>query len=179
MRIINEAVKPGLDVVSVKVDTGEMFIPDLIMAGEAAKVSIDLITPLLRGGDSDGYKAKILMGVVVTDTHDIGKNVVKALLVADGFEVIDLGVDVAHEVFVENIISQKPLILAASAYTSASARGLGVLNEKLKEAGVRDDVIFLIGGAGVYSSDVPIVGADAYGADANEAVALCNGFLSN
>ena len=154
-----------------------MFIPDLIMAGEAAKVSIDLITPVLKGSDGDNYKAKILMGVVVTDTHDIGKNVVKALLVADGFDVIDLDVDVAHEVFVENIKTHKPEIVAASAYTSASARGLKVLNETMQEAGVRDDVKFLIGGAGVYSSDVPIVGADAYGADANEAVALCNGFL--
>lgn len=179
MRIINEAVKPGLDVVGTKLENGELFIPDLIMAGEAGKVCIGLVTPRLKEASSSSYKGRVVMGVVHGDTHDIGKNVVKAMLIANGYEIIDLDTNVSPEKFIETIRRSKPHIVAASAYTSATAMSIGTLIEKITEAGLRDKVKMLIGGAGVFSADVERFGADSYGEDAIEAIQECDKFMAS
>lgn len=173
LMIIEKAIKPGLDEVGSKLVAGEMFIPDLILAGEAAKVAINLITPKLQDGGMAGRLGRILMGVVEGDTHDIGKNIVKAMLIGAGFDVIDLDTNVTPSKFIEAVKKYNPDIVGASAYTSATANELGRLNEAFIEAGVRDKFKFIIGGAGVYRDDIVRFGADNFGYDALEAVNVC------
>jgi methanogenic corrinoid protein MtbC1 len=171
--IIEHAITPALKEVGEKLETGEAFIPDLILAGEAARVSTDILTPLIVKMGGAKYIGKVILGVVEGDTHDIGKNIVKSMLIAAGFEVIDLGTNVTAQQFIDSIGKEKPGIVGASAYTSATAVELGKLNEALEKAEVRRQIKLLIGGAGVYRDDLPRFGADAYGDDANEAVDVC------
>lgn len=173
LEIIEQAITPALKEVGQKLETGEVFIPDLILAGEAARASTDILTPVIAKIGGAKYIGKILLGVVEGDTHDIGKNIVKAMLIAAGFEVIDLGTNVSAQQFLESIETENPDILGASAYTSATAVELGRLNEALEKAGVRKKIKLLIGGAGVYRDDLFRFGADAYGYDASEAVEVC------
>lgn len=173
LEVIEHAITPALKEVGEKLETGEVFIPDLILAGEAARVSTELLTPIIVKMGGAKYIGKIVLGVVEGDTHDIGKNIVKSMLIAAGFEVIDLGTNVTAQQFIDSINSEKPAILGASAYTSATALELGRLNEALEKAGVRRNVKFVIGGAGVYRDDLLRFGADAYGYDASEAVEVC------
>jgi len=171
--IIEQAITPALKEVGEKLETGEVFIPDLILAGEAARVSTDILTPLIVKMGGAKYIGKVVLGVVEGDTHDIGKNIVKSMLIAAGFEVIDLGTNVAAQQFIDSIKKEKPAIVGASAYTSATAVELGRLNEALEKAEVRRQIKLLIGGAGVYRDDLLRFGADAYGYDASEAVDVC------
>ena len=173
MRIIDESIRPGLEEVGKQLLSGDMFIPDLILAGEAARVSINLITPRLKKHKIRDSKGKILLGVVHGDTHDIGKNIVKSMLIAAGFDIKDLDTNVSPELFIENIKDFQPDIVGASAYTSATAVEIGKLNDKLKEANLRDQFKLIIGGAGVYRDDTVRFGADAFGYDALEAVQVC------
>ena len=170
--LLEEAVKPALAEVSEGLTCKELFIPDLILSGEAAKVCMNQLTPLLAkkaGGKSIG---KVVIGVVEGDTHDIGKDLVRAMLIAGGFDVVDLETNVSPNHFIEAIKENKPQIVAASAYTSASAGEIGRLVESLQTAGVRDQVKVLIGGAAVYRDDVIRFGADDFGYDAAEAVVV-------
>lgn len=169
--LIENAIKPALVEVSGKLDCREMFIPDLILAGEAAKVCINHLTPSLMGKKGN-YIGKVVMGVVEGDTHDIGKDLVRAMLISAGFEVIDLETNVSPGRFIEAIKEHRPQVVGASAYTSASAQEIARLSAALEEAGVRKDVKLLIGGAAVYRDDITRYGADEYGRDANEAVAM-------
>jgi len=170
MTLLEEAVKPALAEVSEGLNSKELFIPDLILSGEAAKACMNQLAPLLAkqaGGKSIG---KVVIGVVEGDTHDIGKDLVRSMLIAAGFDVVDLETNVAPNHFIEAINAHKPQIVAASAYTSASAAEIGRLIEALTAAGVRDKVKVLIGGAAVYRDDVTRFDADDFGHDAAEAV---------
>lgn len=173
LEVIEGAVTPALKEVGQKLVEGEIFIPDLILAGEAAKVSTNLLTPAIAKIGGAKYVGKIVLGVVEGDTHDIGKNIVKAMLVAAGFEVVDLGTTVSAQQFIDAIETEKPDIVGASAYTSPTALEIGRLTEALEKAGVRNKVKVIIGGAGVYRDDLLRFGADAYGYDAAEAVEVC------
>jgi 5-methyltetrahydrofolate--homocysteine methyltransferase len=173
VKIIDGAVTPALKEVGQKLATGEIFIPDLILAGEAAKASTNILTPAIARTGGAKYIGKIILGVVEGDTHDIGKNIVKAMLIAAGFEVIDLGTTVSAHQFIDAIKTEKPNIVGASAYTSPTALEIGRLTEALEKTGVRNTVKVVIGGAGVYRDDLLRFGADAYGYDAAEAVEIC------
>ncbi|MBC8392206.1 MAG: cobalamin B12-binding domain-containing protein [Deltaproteobacteria bacterium] len=168
--VIEQAIRPALNELSEKLACGEMFVPDLILAGEAAKASMNLLKPLLAKAGGGKTVGKILVGVVEGDTHDIGKDLVGAMLTAAGFEVIDLDTNVSPNHFIEAIRKYEPDIVGASAYTSASAMELGRLNDALIDAGLRDRIKLLIGGASVYRDDIPRFGADDFGYDALEAV---------
>lgn len=168
--VIESAVQPALTEVSDKLVCGEMFISDLILTGEAAKACINLITPLLEKAGGGKYLGKVVLGVVEGDTHDIGKDLVKAMLTGAGFDVVDLETNVFPSRFIEAIRKHNPQIVGASAYTSASAHEIPKLNQALIEANVRDRIKLLIGGASVYRDDVPTYGADDFGYDALEAV---------
>jgi len=168
--VIDQAIKPALNELSEKLACGEMFVPDLILAGEAAKASMKLLKPVLAKAGGGKNIGKVLLGVVEGDTHDIGKDLVGAMLTAAGFEVLDLETNVSPSRFIEAIREYEPDIVGASAYTSASATELGRLNDALKDAGLRDRIKILIGGASVYRDDIPRFGADDFGYDALEAV---------
>jgi 5-methyltetrahydrofolate--homocysteine methyltransferase len=172
MQVIEQAVKPALNELSGKIACGEAFIPDLILSGEAAKATMNLLTPLLAKAAEGDFLGQVVLGVVEGDTHDIGKDLVKAMLIAAGFQVVDLETNTSPGRFIEAIRKYSPQIVGASAYTSASAEEIGRLNAALIDAGLRDRIKLLIGGAAVYRDDVPRFGADEFGYDALEAVHL-------
>jgi 5-methyltetrahydrofolate--homocysteine methyltransferase len=170
---IMDAVRRGLDVVGDKYEKREYFLMELVLAGTSASEVLKLIKPVLAksGGPQKG---KVLIGTVAGDMHDIGKNLVIAMLSSAGFEVVDLGVDVSAEKFVEAVKREKPQILAMSALLTFTLDGLKNTIEALKKAGLRDSVKILVGGRPVTPAYAEQIGADGYGRDAVEAVSVAN-----
>jgi methanogenic corrinoid protein MtbC1 len=166
----------AMKVVGKRYEDMEYFVPDLVMAAEAMNEALKLVLPRLGTADSV-FKGKILMGVCKGDVHDIGKNIVVAMLRGAGFYVIDLGTDVSPQKFIEAINREKPQILGASSYISTTIDELKKLNEEMKKAGVRNKVKYLIGGASVYPRHVQDVGADAFANDAIEAIDVAKKLL--
>jgi 5-methyltetrahydrofolate--homocysteine methyltransferase len=159
----------AMNVVGKKYEDMEYFVPDLVMAAEAMNEALKLVLPKL-GTTGNVFKGKIVMGVCKGDVHDIGKNIVVAMLRGAGFYVFDLGTDVSAQKFIETINKENPQIVGASSYISTTIDELKMLNEEMKKAGVRNKVKYLIGGASVYPRHVQDVGADAFANDAIEAV---------
>jgi len=159
----------AMDVVGKKYEEKEYFVPDLVMAAEAMNEGLQLLLPKLESTSSE-FMGKIVMGVCQGDVHDIGKNIVVAMLRGAGFYVVDLGIDVPPQKFIETIEKENPQIVGASSYISTTIDELKRLNEEMKKASVRDRVKYLIGGASVYPKHVEEVGADAFANDALEAV---------
>ncbi|MEM3562952.1 MAG: cobalamin-dependent protein [Candidatus Jordarchaeaceae archaeon] len=177
-KLLKERVKPidvikgmgkAMDEVGKKYENKEYFVPDLVMAAEAMSEGLKLILPQLQTASKE-FLGKIVMGVCQGDVHDIGKNIVVAMLRGAGFYVVDLGIDVSPQKFIETIKKEKPQIVGASSYISTTIDELRKLNEEMKKAGVRKNVKYLIGGASVYPKHVGEVGADAFANDALEAV---------
>lgn len=159
----------AMDVVGKKYEDKEYFVPDLVMSAEAMNEGLSLLIPKLESVGSE-FLGKIVMGVCQGDVHDIGKNIVVAMLRGAGFYVVDLGIDVPPQKFVEAIRKEKPQIVGASSYISTTIDELKKLNEAFKKASVRKQIKYLIGGASVYPKHVQEVGADAFADDALEAV---------
>jgi 5-methyltetrahydrofolate--homocysteine methyltransferase len=159
----------AMDVVGKKYEAKEYFVPDLVMSAEAMNEGLKLILPKLQTIGKE-FTGKIVMGVCQGDTHDIGKNIVVAMLRGSGFYVVDLGIDVSPQKFIETIRKEKPQIVGASSYISTTIDELRKLNEEMKKVGVRRQIKYLIGGASVYPKHVGEVGADAFANDAMEAV---------
>jgi len=159
----------AMDAVGKKYEAKEYFVPDLVMSAEAMNEGLKLILPKLQTVGKE-FVGKIVMGVCQGDVHDIGKNIVVAMLRGAGFYVVDLGIDVSPQKFIEAIKKEKPQIVGASSYISTTIDELRKLNEELKKAGVRKNVKYLIGGASVYPKHVQDVGADAFANDAIEAI---------
>jgi 5-methyltetrahydrofolate--homocysteine methyltransferase len=159
----------AMDSVGKKYEAKEYFVPDLVMSAEAMNEGLKLILPKLQAVTKD-FTGKIVMGVCQGDSHDIGKNIVVAMLRGGGFYVVDLGIDVSPQKFIDTIKKEKPQIVGASSYISTTIDELRRLNEEMKKAGVRNNVKYLIGGASVYPKHVQDVGADAFANDAIEAV---------
>lgn len=159
----------AMDVVGKKYEDKEYFVPDLVMSAEAMNEGLNILLPKLESGASE-FIGKIVMGVCQGDVHDIGKNIVVAMLRGAGFLVIDLGIDVSPQKFIEAINKEKPQIVGSSSYISTTIDELKKLNEEFKKASVRKQIKYLIGGASVYPKHVQEVGADAFANDALEAV---------
>jgi 5-methyltetrahydrofolate--homocysteine methyltransferase len=159
----------AMDVVGKKYEAKEYFVPDLVMSAEAMNEGLKLILPKLQTVGRE-FVGKIVMGVCQGDSHDIGKNIVVAMLRGAGFYVVDLGIDVSPQKFIETIKNERPQIVGASSYISTTIDELRRLNNEMKKAGVRKNVKYLIGGASVYPKHVQEVGADAFANDAIEAV---------
>ena len=170
---IIKSMGKAMQTVGKKYEDMEYFVPDLVMSAEAMNEGLKLILPKL-GSAGSVFKGKIVMGVCKGDTHDIGKNIVVAMLRGGGFNVVDLGIDVSPQKFIETINKEKPQIVGASSYISTTIDELKKLNEEMKKAGVRTKVKYLIGGASVYPKHVQDVGADAFANDAIEAVEVAN-----
>lgn len=166
----------AMDVVGKKYEDKEYFVPDLVMSAEAMNEGLSLLLPKLESGGSE-FIGKIVMGVCQGDVHDIGKNIVVAMLRGAGFYVIDLGIDVSPQKFIETINKEKPQIVGASSYISTTIDELEKLNEAFKKAGVRNKIKYLIGGASVYPKHVEDIGADGFANDAIEAVEVAKKML--
>lgn len=166
---ITEALNEGMRIVGEKYEAKEYFLSELLLAGESMKAALEILTPHLK---TSGIKAigKVVIGTVKGDIHDIGKTIVTTLLRSAGFEVIDLGVDVSAEKFIESIREADADILAMSALLTTTMPYMGEVVKGLEENGLRGKVTVIVGGAPLSEDYAKKVGADLYAVDAVEAV---------
>ncbi|HWR39129.1 MAG TPA: corrinoid protein [Patescibacteria group bacterium] len=165
MEIVNKGLLAGMDIVAPKFKAGEMFIPEVMMSAKALSEGMKLVKPLLSAADAAGM-ATFVMGTVKGDLHDIGKNLVVMILESSGFNVVDLGVDVAPEQFVAAIKEHKPLIVGMCALLTTTMMAMKDTIDCITAAGLRDSVRILIGGAPLYPEFAEKIGADGYCVDA-------------
>ncbi len=167
--LLFEALIPSLEEVGARFERGDFFVPEMLIAGRAMAGAMEVLRPLLAetGVETVG---KFLMGTVKGDVHDIGKNLVNIMLEGAGFEVIDLGVQVAPERFVEEIEKHQPDIVGFSAFLTTTMPMFKANINALEKAGLRDTVIIMVGGAPVTQEYADAVGADGYAADASATV---------
>lgn len=173
--LIQKHMVPAMDEVGRLYEAEEYFVPELLLAARAMKASLELLRPLLAvsGAEPAG---RVVIGTVKGDLHDIGKNLVGSMLEGGGFEVIDLGADVAPDKFIEAIQTRGARIVCLSALLTVTMPSMKKTIEALKEAGVREQVKVLVGGAPVTPQFAEEIGADGYGETANAAVALARRF---
>lgn len=178
LTLINQYMVPAMDEVGRRFECSEFFVPELLISARAMKGALELIRPLLtaRGEQPVG---RVAIGTVKGDLHDIGKNLVASLLEGGGFEVIDLGVNVAPEQFIAAIHDRNANIVAISALLTTTMPGMKTTIEALKQAGVRQKVKVLIGGAPITQSFADEIGADGYSENAVGAVALAKRAISS
>lgn len=163
----------GMNKASDLYEQEEYFIPDLLICSSAMYNGLDVLRPLLPKNQSDG-KCKVVIGVVQGDTHDIGKNLVKIMLESAGYEMIDLGRDVPVEKFVSAVRDEGARVLGLSTLMSTSMKNMKKVIDLLSQAGIRDQVRVIVGGAPISSSFASKIGADGYSATAADAVRLVN-----
>ena len=172
--VINGMAK-GMEIVGQKYEDGEYYLAELIMAGETMKEGMTFLEPHLA--ESDMEKAgTCIVGTVKGDLHDIGKNVFVSLLKAQNYEVIDLGVDISPEQFIEAVKEHKPNLVAMSALLTTTMVEMENVVKQLKEAGLRDSVKIIIGGAPLNQKYATGIGADAAATDAVEGIRIINGW---
>ena len=171
LKLVNEYMVPAMDEVGRRFEANEYFVPELLISARAMKASLELIRPLLiaRGDKPVG---RVAIGTVKGDLHDIGKNLVASLLEGGGFEVIDLGVNVSPEKFIETVNAKEANIVAMSALLTTTMPSMKTTIDALKQAGVRNKVKVLIGGAPITQKYAEEIGADGYSENAVGAVAL-------
>lgn len=177
-QILEEGLLSGMSVIGEKFKNNEIFVPEVLVAARAMNAGSELLKPLLM---ENGVKAsgKVCIGTVRGDLHDIGKNLVKMMMEGKGLEVIDLGVDVAPETYVETAKNQGCQIICCSALLTTTMSVMGDVVKAAEAAGIRDKVKIMIGGAPVTEAFCRQIGADKYTPDgataADTAVALCSG----
>lgn len=168
-QIINEGLIAGMGVVGTKFKANEFYVPEVLIAARAMHAGMDIIKPLLAASGVQP-RGTIAIGTVKGDLHDIGKNLVAMMLEGGGYNVLDLEVDVAPEKFVDAVKNQGAQIVALSALLTTTMPSMKDTIEALKEAGVRDQVKVMIGGAPVTQNYADEIGADGYSPDAASAV---------
>ncbi len=167
-KILDEGLLAGLNVVGKKFKNNEIFVPEVLVAARAMNQGVTLLKPYLVQGASTAT-GRVCLGTVKGDLHDIGKNLVRIMLEGKGLEVIDLGVDVAPETFVQTAIEQDCKVIMCSALLTTTMRVMSDVVEAAKEAGIRDKVKIMVGGAPVTEAFCRQIGADAYTPDASSA----------
>jgi 5-methyltetrahydrofolate--homocysteine methyltransferase len=167
--LLFDALIPSLEEVGARFERGDFFVPEMLIAGRAMAGALDVLRPLLAETGNAGV-GTFLMGTVKGDVHDIGKNLCNIMLEGAGFTVIDLGVNVAPEKFVQQIDEHKPDVVGFSAFLTTTMPMFKANINALQKAGIRDDVIVMVGGAPVTQEYADAVGADGYSADASSAV---------
>jgi 5-methyltetrahydrofolate--homocysteine methyltransferase len=168
-RMLFDALIPSLEEVGARFERGDYFVPEMLIAAKAMQGALDILRPLLVEGGI-AQVGTFLMGTVKGDVHDIGKNLCNIMLEGAGFTVIDLGVNVPPEKFVEEIDKHQPDIVGFSAFLTTTMPMFKANINALEKAGVRDQVIVMVGGAPVTQEYADAVGADGYSADASSAV---------
>jgi len=171
LAILND-VKAAMKTIGDKFSEKEYFLPELIMSGEILKDIFEVLQPKLKEGSTGASKGKIVLGTVAGDIHDIGKDIVRFMLDVNGYEVIDLGVDVSAEKFIAAVKEHKPKILALSGFLTLAFDSMKEIIEKLAAGGIRDSLKIMIGGGTIDERIVEFVGADKYGESAVEAVKI-------
>ncbi len=176
LKLVTDAMVPAMDEAGRRFEAEDYFVPELLLAARAMKAAMALIRPLLV---ASGVKSagRVAVGTVKGDLHDIGKNLVASMLEGGGFEVLDLGADVAPEKFVEAVKEKGAQVVCLSALLTVTMPSMKTTIEALKRAGVRDNVKVLVGGAPVTTQYANEIGADGYGENANSAVAMTRKLL--
>jgi 5-methyltetrahydrofolate--homocysteine methyltransferase len=174
--ILDNGLIAGMDIVGEKMESGDMFIPEVLMAAQAMSESVDILKPLLSEGQSSSA-GKVIIGTVKGDLHDIGKNLVKMMLESAGFETIDLGVDISPEDFVKAIVDNKPDIVGLSALLTTTMPMMKRSIQTIEESGLRKDLKIIVGGAPVNQAFADEIGADGYAPDAGAASKLAKSLL--
>jgi methylmalonyl-CoA mutase cobalamin-binding domain/chain len=167
--LLYEALIPALEEVGARFERGDFFVPEMLIAGKAMAGALDILRPLLAETGAEAI-GTIVMGTVKGDVHDIGKNLVNIMFEGAGFQVIDLGVQVAPEKFVAAVQEHRPDIVGFSAFLTTTMPMFKANINALNKAGLRDKVIVMVGGAPVTQEYADVVGADGYAADASAAV---------
>jgi 5-methyltetrahydrofolate--homocysteine methyltransferase len=175
-KMLYDGLIPSLEEVGARFERGDFFVPEMLIAARAMQGALDILRPLLA---ETGAKpvGTFVMGTVKGDVHDIGKNLVNIMLEGAGFTVYDLGVNVAPETFVEKIQEHEPDIVGFSAFLTTTMPMFKANINALQKAGIRDDVIVMVGGAPVTQEYATAVGADGYAADASTAVRLAKDLI--
>jgi corrinoid protein of di/trimethylamine methyltransferase len=174
---INEGLTPGMNRVGQLFESGEYFLPDLIIGGEAMKSALAVLEPALVEGRQRQVLGRVVLGTVEGDLHEIGKTLVATLLTANGFQVTDIGIDRSAADFVAAVKETEATIVGASALLTTTMPQQQKIVDALKEAGLRDRVKVMVGGAPVTAGWAEKVGADGYAEDAISAVSLAKNLV--
>lgn len=175
--ILENGLIAGMDIVGAQMESGEMFIPEVLMSGRAMSLAVEKLTPMLVN-EAAGSSGKIIIGTVKGDLHDIGKNLVVMMMESVGLEVIDLGVDVEPEIFVEAVKENKPDLIGLSALLTTTMPWMKKTIESIVESGIRDQVKIIVGGAPVNQAFADEIGADAFAADAGSASKMAKALVA-
>jgi len=174
--LLDQALIPGMDVVGSEYESGIRFIPEMLVSAEAMKAAMVILRPLLSESGIEP-KGRVLIGTVEGDLHDIGKDLVTTMLEGAGYEVIDLGVEVQADRFVEAVKEVEPDVVALSALLTTTMVFMPEVIERLTEAGVRSTIKIIVGGAPVTEAYAQKIGADGYADDAAAAVSVVKQLL--
>jgi methylmalonyl-CoA mutase cobalamin-binding domain/chain len=175
--MLYDGLIPSLEEVGARFERGDFFVPEMLIAARAMQGALDILRPLLAETGAQQVGTYV-MGTVRGDVHDIGKNLVNIMLEGAGFTVHDLGVNVAPEKFIEAIQEFKPDVVGFSAFLTTTMPMFKANINAFEKAGIRDDVIIMVGGAPVTQEYATAVGADGYAADASSAVRLAKDLIA-
>ena len=175
-QIITDYMIPGMKEIGARFEAGKAFVPHLLMSSRAMKGALEILKPLMKGGQNTSY-GTVVIGTVKGDLHDIGKNLVAIMLAGCGFEVINLGVDISIEKFVQSVQDNNPDILCMSSLLTTTMEQMHQVIVALQDAGLRSKVKIMVGGSPVSKSFARNIGADGYSSNANGAVAVARQLL--
>jgi 5-methyltetrahydrofolate--homocysteine methyltransferase len=167
--ILNQGLLPGMEVVGKRFKRNQIYIPEVVLSAKAMHAGMEILRPHLEAGQIRPM-ARVVIGTVQGDLHDIGKNLVTMMLKGAGFEVIDLGIDVRPERFVQQVRDHKPDILALSSLLTTSMSNMKITLDLLSREGLRKDIVAMVGGAPVTQAFADQIGADGYAQNASLAV---------
>ncbi len=175
--ILNNGLIAAMDIVGERMENGEMFIPEVLMAAQAMSQGVDILKPLL-GDEADADKGRVVIGTVQGDLHDIGKNLVAMMMESAGLTVHNLGVDISPEAFVKEIKEKNADILCLSALLTTTMPMMKQTVDAVVESGLRDQVKIMVGGAPVTQAFSDEIGADGFAADAGSASKLAKSLVA-
>ena len=174
-----EKLTEGVRIIGEQFEQGELFLSQLVMSAETMRIALEILEPAISKDHTRKSEGKVVIGTVEGDVHDIGKNLVRTMLVTNGFEVVDLGVDVPVSIFVENVRETKPDILAISALLTTTMPQIEEIIQALEAAGLRNTVKIVIGGAPISPEWAKEIGADDYAPDLGTAVTVCRNLMAS
>ena len=172
-KIVSDGLSRGMEIVGRKYEAGECFLAQLIMAGETMKEAMKILEPHFTPGDGVGSPGRVVLGTVKGDLHDLGKNLVALFLRAAGFQVVDLGIDVSAEQFIQAAEKHKPDVLGMSSLLTTSLPQMQTVVKELEKSGIRRNVKVILGGAPVSPQFGREIGSDAVAKDALDGVNIC------
>ena len=175
--ILNTCMIPAMEEVGQLFEEGEFFVPEMLIAARAMQAGLTVLKPHLVASGVDPV-GKVVIGTVQGDMHDIGKNLVTMMMEGAGFEVVDLGVDVSPQTFIDSVNENQPQVVAMSALLTTTMPKMKVTIDAFREAGVLSKIKVMVGGAPVTAEFADSIGANGYASDASQAASLAKSFLA-